>query len=190
METLNALNEFIRSPAGFWTMTGAVIWIIIGIVLFCKYFVMGLIGCTRKEDNAFAIIYTLGCVFLWPLYLLWMGNFILSGIDLRKLLHLPPKPVYLTCKGKGGKYKYIGKSFHLNSIDKTNFKIAGYDTTIGAGTSRGETFRVYNILEPDLPLFHSGFSETSEPIRIYQDVNTKQYFHRKEKDFSERMTNY
>ena len=72
MELLKELNMFMLSGWGVLVSVGIIAWLMVGIILFRKIFVMGLIGCVGKNDGPFVVMYTVACILLWPAYLLWM----------------------------------------------------------------------------------------------------------------------
>lgn len=183
MELLKELNTFMLSNWGVLTSIGIVAWLLVGIILFRKIFVMGLIGCTRREDDGFVVMYTIGCILFWPGYLAWLGWTIIPSVDWRAVFKLPPKPVYITCDGKGGKYKYIGIMSRA-PFDRTELGEAILST--GAGTCKGEILKVFN-LHNGKPILYTGFTEDCGHRRIYRDTKTDQYYHRTMSDFNARM---
>ena len=108
---LSAMNDYIMGPYGFWTVVGVVIYICIGGYLFCSWFVMGLIGYTNKSDAPFALMYTIGCIFGWPGYLLWFFAGIDRGISSEK--GLSGFPCYRR-KGEETIVQKLGEAFPVS----------------------------------------------------------------------------
>ncbi|QBZ70749.1 hypothetical protein pETSU_168 [Edwardsiella phage pEt-SU] len=113
MELLNNLNEFIHSGNGLLLVIGIVVWLGIGMVLFYKIFVMGLIGCTGKGDTPFILMYTIGCIVFWPGYLFWMFA---GVIDIKAIFKKPQIKIRHKHKVTGGVYEKIAMAKHAIDI--------------------------------------------------------------------------
>lgn len=148
MELLRELNTFMLSGWGVLTSIGIVAWLIVGITLFRKIFVMGLIGCTRKEDNVFAVMYTAACILLWPIYLVWLFS---GVIDIKKITKRPQVRTRYKHKVMGGVYEKLAIARHTCDVSPSY---------------------------PNNMLFAVGRGKSNEPVHFYKRNDNTDYRYR------------
>lgn len=164
----------------------SIIWLGIGFLLFSKYFVMGLLGCTKKSDNLFALVYTISCILLWPIFMLWL----FWGPWEFKHIFFPKKKVwkngdFVTCEGKGGRYEVLCIAKHNNFM--TTGKILMHnDISRGAGKTKGENLTLQYV-KWERQFYYCGFTTDDMDRIFYVDTETGKYYHRRLKDFNKRM---
>lgn len=167
MELLNELDTFMLSGWGVLTMVGIVAWLAIGILLFCKIFVMGLIGCTGKGNSPFVIMYTIGCIVFWPGYLLWM----ISGVlDITAAFKKPQVKIRYKHKVTGGVYDKIALARH--DIDISPSYPNNMLFAVGRGKS-GEPVMFYKKSD-DTDFRYTGAVNYGE-IVVYKNLENNKY---------------
>lgn len=182
MELLKELNMFMLSGWGVLTSVGIIAWLMVGIILFRKIFVMGLIGCVGKNDGPFVVMYTVACILLWPAYLLWMFT---GVIDIKSAFKKAQVKVRYKHKVMGGVYEKIAMARHV--IDTS----PSYPNNILFAASKGKSGEpVMFYKRSDDTDFRYTSAVNYGEIVVYKDLGNNKYHLSTPEEFEQNFIKY